>query len=202
MMLSNVTATRDRRIRTAFRRCAGLLAMFAIAAAAMLIAGTPARAETVGVFELRPRHTAQPGQLPPMCLDVAHRSQAHLAPVIQGTCVGGPNQRWWFRSVGDNVWEIHPLHSNMCLDVAHQSRAHAAPVVQADCWGGPNQRWRQVGANGIFTFQPQHIPPDQPAMCLDVAHNSVAHLASIVQARCSGTLNQSWLKLSAGTINV
>jgi hypothetical protein len=191
---------RARRARAAVRRCARLVAMLALGATAALAAAAPARAETVGVFELRPRHI--PMSHPAMCLDVAHLSQAHLAPVVQGTCWGGPNQRWWFRSVGDNVWEIHPLHSGKCLDVANMSRAHAAPVIQGDCWGGPNQRWRQVGANGIFTFQPQHIPPGEPAMCLDVAHFSLAHLAPIVQASCSGGMNQSWLKLSVGTINV
>jgi hypothetical protein len=202
-MLSEITVARGQHFRTVYRRCARLLATFALAATAVLAAGTPARAEIVGVFELRPLHTAPfPGGLPAMCLDVAHGSWAHLTPVVQGTCWGGPNQRWWFRHVGDSVWEIHPMHSNKCLDVAHMSLGHAARVVQGDCWGGANQRWRQVGANGVFTFRPQHIPPNQPAMCLDVAHNNTAHLAQIVQARCSGGLNQSWLKLSIGTIDV
>jgi hypothetical protein len=191
MMSNEITGT--------FRRCVRLLAALALAAAAVLVAATPARAETFSVFELRPRHTAPPGQLSSMCLDVAHLSTAHIAPVIQGRCWGGPNQRWWFRNVGNDVWEIHPTHSDKCLDVAHQSQTHGAPVIQGNCWSGPNQRWRQVGGNGIFSFQPQHISAGQP-MCLDVAHNSGAHLARIVQARCSGGLNQSWQKLSFGTV--
>jgi hypothetical protein len=148
------------------------LAALALAAAAVLVAASPARAETF---------------------------TAHIAPVIQGRCWGGPNQRWWFRNVGNDVWEIHPTHSDKCLDVTHQSQAHGAPVIQGNCWSGPNQRWRQVGGNGVFSFQPQHISAGQP-MCLDVAHNSGAHLARIVQARCSGGLNQSWQKLSFGTV--
>lgn len=177
-----------------------LLATLAVAAAAVLVAATPARADTFGVFELSPRHVAPPGQRSSMCLDVAHQSTAHLAPVIQGTCWGGPNQRWWFENISNDIWEIHPTHSDKCLDVAHQSQRHGAPVIQGDCWGGPNQRWRQVGGNAVFSFQPQHIAAGQPAMCLDVAHNSGAHRAPIVQARCSGGLNQSWLKISFGTV--
>jgi hypothetical protein len=181
----------DWRIRTEFRRCVRLVAIIALAVGGVLGVGGTARAETVAIVELQPQHTRG------KCLDVAHMSIAHGAPVIQGDCWDGANQRWWFRSVGLNIWEIHPLHSNMCLDVAHMSLAHGAPVIQATCSGGRNQHWIQVGGNGFFSFKAEHSN-----MCLDVAHMSGAHGAPIVQATCSNGLNQLWLKLQVGTMEV
>lgn len=196
MIISTVPTgdARLRRTRAAFRRCLHVMAISALAITGVLATGTPANAQTVTIAELRPQHTSG------MCLDVADMSQAHAARVIQGTCWGGPNQRWWFRDVAGNpgVFEIHPLHSNMCLDVEDMSHAHTARVLQARCSGRANQHWRQVGANGFFTYQPQHTS----GMCLDVADMSHAHTARVIQGTCSGRANQLWLRLNVGEIDV
>jgi len=76
------------------------------------------------------------------CLDVAHMSKDHAAPVVQGTCWRGDNQQWLFQPVGDGYYQVVNRHSTMCLDVAHAATTAYAPVVQATCWGGPNQQWR------------------------------------------------------------
>jgi hypothetical protein len=185
---------RVRRTRAAFRRCVRLMTISVLAITGVLATSAPAHAQVVTIAELRPQHTSG------MCLDVADMSQNHAAEVIQGTCWGGPNQRWWFRDVPGNpgVFEIHPLHSNMCLDVEDMSHAHTARVLQARCSGRANQHWRQVGANGFFTYQPQHTS----GKCLDVAHMSHAHTARVIQGNCSGGANQLWLRLNVGEIDV
>ncbi|MGA8209709.1 MAG: RICIN domain-containing protein [Nocardioidaceae bacterium] len=139
------------------------------------------------VKEVRPQHSAALN----MCLDVAHASREHAAPVVQGTCWGGANQKWTTRPVGGGYYEIRPQHSaalNMCLDVAHASREHAAPVVQGTCWGGLNQQWQlRDNRNGSFEIVAGHS-----RMCLDVKDASRQHAAQVVQATCSGGTNQRW----------
>lgn len=127
------------------------------------------------------------------CVDVANASVAHAAAVVQANCWGGGNQKWRFNDVGNGYYNIIAQHSGKCLDVANASVADAAAVVQGRCWNGGNQKWRlkQVGSEGginIYEIIAQHS-----GKCLDVAHASLAHAASVVQARCWGGANQRFL---------
>ena len=122
------------------------------------------------------------------CLDVAYASTAHAANVIQGTCVGGTNQQWTPRPVGNGYYEIVARHSGKCLDVAYASTAHAANVIQGTCVGGTNQQWRfSPTSYGYYQVIARHS-----GKCLDVAYASTAHAANVIQGTCVGGTNQQW----------
>ena len=122
------------------------------------------------------------------CLDVSYASQAHAAPVVQGTCWNGTNQQWTPRPVAGGYYELVVRHSGKCLDVAYASLAHAAPVVQGTCSGGTNQQWTFVPTDsGYLKVVARHS-----GKCLDVAYASLAHAAPVVQGTCSGGTNQQW----------
>ncbi|MFF5010873.1 RICIN domain-containing protein [Streptomyces phaeochromogenes] len=165
-------------------------------------AATPAAPVDRGYFLIKARHSN-------MCLDVAHASQQHAAPVVQANCWGGHNQQWRLVPQGDGLrFKIQARHSSMCLDVAHASRKHAAPVVQANCSGGSNQVWWFAPAQGRAPLVdspigrvPQinnsaSVVADHTGMVLDVAHASQAHAAPVVQAGLGAgrepALNQLW----------
>lgn len=191
------------------RRMPRAVACFGFAAAAVLssLGGTaasvtPAAPVDQRYFLIRARHSN-------MCLDVAHASQGHAAPVVQAHCTGGHNQQWRLVPQGDGVrFKIQVRHSNMCLDVAHASRKHGAPVVQASCSGGSNQVWwfapvrgRAPLVTGPIGRVPQignsaAIVADHTGMVLDVAHASQGHAAPVVQAGLGAgreaALNQQW----------
>lgn len=159
-----------------------------------------------GFYEIRAQHSDK-------CLDVAHKSQAHRANVIQGTCVGGLNQQWRIVLVSDGRFQIRARHSDMCLDVAHKTMAHAGDVIQGTCStdrNATNQHWFMNGENtGTIEFRPadqQYVPAERrfiqirathSGMCLDVKHRGTAHLTDVVQGTCrplgapAGT-NQMW----------
>ena len=89
-------------------------------------------------FEIVVRHTGK-------CLDVYNFDQANGARIVQWTCHGGANQRWYFnkRPEGNAIWELRSVHSNKCLDVLNQ-RNEADPgniLIQFDCHGRNNQAW-------------------------------------------------------------
>ncbi|QES51953.1 hypothetical protein DEJ50_33110 [Streptomyces venezuelae] len=191
------------------RRISQAAACFGFAAVCIL-PGPGGTAEAVapaapvdrGFFLIKARHSN-------MCLDVAHASMAHAAPVVQARCWSGHNQQWRLVPQGDGrSFKIQARHSNLCLDVAHASRKHGAPVVQANCSGGSNQVWWFAPAQGRAPLVdspigrvPQinnsvAIVADHTGMVLDVAHFSQAHAAPVVQAGLGAgrepALNQLW----------
>lgn len=130
-----------------------------------------------------------------MCLDVAHASMAHAAPVVQAHCWSGHNQQWRLVPQGDGVrFKIQARHSNLCLDVAHASRQHGARVVQANCSGGSNQVWwfaPREGWRPLVEGPIGRVPhinhsaaivSDHTGMVLDVLNRSQAHAAPVVVA--------------------
>ncbi|MFF3320233.1 RICIN domain-containing protein [Streptomyces sp. NPDC003035] len=173
-------------------------------------AATPTVPVDRGFFLIKARHSN-------MCLDVAHASQEHAAPVVQARCWGGHNQQWRLVPQGDGRnFKIQARHSNMCLDVAHANRKHGAPVVQAHCSGGSNQVWWFAPAAGRAPLvdgpigrvphvaNSAAIVADHTGMVLDVAHASRDHAAPVVQAQLGAGrepgLNQLWrfVKPAAG----
>ncbi|MGW8767976.1 RICIN domain-containing protein [Streptomyces sp. NPDC055815] len=158
-----------------------------------------------GWYQIRAKHSG-------MCLDVAHFSYGHAAAVVQATCGSGHNQQWRLLPQGDSKYKIQVRHSGMCLDVAWGSRQHGAPVVQSTCNGGSNQVWWFVQPPGRAplvdtsigqvpqTRNSVGIVVDHTGMVLDVAWDSLAHGAKIVQAYPPGgepAINQQWQFLRA-----
>ncbi|MFH8258146.1 RICIN domain-containing protein [Streptomyces roseolus] len=193
-------------IRAPRRVIASISAAFV--AGSIALTGTAAGAPSEPVnftsfYEIRARHSD-------MCLDVAHQSKAHAADVIQGRCWGGWNQQWRVVRLDSGHLEIRARHSDMCLDVAHQSKAHAANVIQGRCWGGENQQWNIRGmSSSDFEMLPDGTNmPKEGAFVriiarhsgghLDVAHQSKAHAANVVQAQWWGGENQQWRFIKVG----
>ena len=77
------------------------------------------------------------------CLDVAHKSVGHAAPVVQATCHGGSDQQWLWQPLGDGWYRVIARHSRKCLDAAHASIGSWVQIVQGTCVEpGYNQRWK------------------------------------------------------------
>jgi hypothetical protein len=187
-----------KRTRKAFVLATTVVLAVTISAAA----ASPAQAATVSAVELWPRHTLS-NTGGHMCVDVAHQSHDHAAPIVQADCWGGWNQRFWLEGKPDGSFLIHPAHtSNKCLDVAHMSTQHGAQVLQADCTGTDNQRWFEVGGNGFFQYRPKHSLNVGKVMCLDVANMSLAHGTPVIQGSCWGGMNQQFAKVHIAWITV
>ncbi|GLZ42073.1 hypothetical protein Acsp05_56970 [Actinokineospora sp. NBRC 105648] len=122
------------------------------------------------------------------CLDVSGANPDNGAQVIQWSCHGGPNQRWWLTSVGGGNYQVQVEHSDKCLDVSGASPSNGARVIQWSCHGGPNQRWRLV-ASGPDVYQVRVAHSDK---CLDVSGASPSNGANVIQWDCHGGPNQRW----------
>jgi hypothetical protein len=194
------TATRWR--PALLQRCARVAVALTFAVSGVFVAAAPAHAGWVSVpiFELWPRHTLINGGH--MCVDVANANLAHATQIVQANCWGGANQRFWFQGRNDGSFLIHPVHSHKCLDVAYMSTQHGASILQADCRDTDNQRWFEAGSNGIFRYHPKHSLNGGKLMCMDVANQSLAHGTWVVQGTCWGGLNQQFVKVQVGVIDV
>lgn len=147
------------------------------------MAAVPAQAQAAEYYQIRALHSNR-------CLDVAHASAAHMANVLQATCVNGYNQQWEKVYTDSNYFKLRPRHvANKCLDVAHGSIGHMADVIQADCWSpGYNQQWGTFQTvNGYGQIRARHSNK-----CLDVAHMNKAHGADVIQGDCWNGDNQRW----------
>jgi hypothetical protein len=94
-----------------------------------------------GEFEIRGVHSRK-------CLDVQGASKENNAPVIQYTCQGGANQRFFARKQR-NGFQIVSVNSGKCLDVSNGSvlePAEGKQLVQYQCNDGNDKLW---------TFAPQ-----------------------------------------------
>ncbi|MEU8324272.1 RICIN domain-containing protein [Nonomuraea sp. NPDC048881] len=123
-----------------------------------------------------------------MCADVWNLSTADGAPVKQGFCNSGANQRWSLTPAGGNM-RIVNQNSGKCLEISGSSTAARAPAVQAPCDGGANQQWTRTATYGAYmTFKNVNS-----GMCLEVYGNSTTNGAALNQWPCNGGPNQQWL---------
>ncbi|WP_219636059.1 RICIN domain-containing protein [Streptomyces sp. AJS327] len=120
------------------------------------------------------------------CLDVARRSHADRAPIIQYRCHNAPNQKFRFERAGRGQYRIKTF-ANKCLDVERASHADRARIIQYRCTNGANQKFRVEragrGQYRIKTFANK---------CLDVERASHADRARIIQYRCTNAANQKF----------
>lgn len=128
-----------------------------------------------------------------MCLDVAHASSQPGAPVVQGTCWGGYNQKWALEYVDTDWWtkvsyyRLRVLHSRQCLDVEGNSSNDGARLTQWDCHPGHNQQFRRLNvADNLFRLEARHS-----GKCV-TADNSTLHAAQVRQVSCTNATTQHW----------
>lgn len=167
---------------TAARR-ALLAGLGVLATLASLVLVNPSPAHAVTYFKFVVRHSGK-------CMDVAGSSTAHMADVIQQSCVNSRTSQYWeARRLNDGSYVIVNQNSGRCLDVAWASTAAQANVIQATCAYTDNQRWwLPAGTSGAY----QEIRAKHSNMCLDVAWVSPHDGADILQSNCWNGTNQQW----------
>ena len=75
-------------------------------------------------------------------MDVASRSTADGAKILQYTATNATNQQFDVLALGDGSYSIRPVHSGKSLDVYQKNPNDGAELRQWTYSGGTNQRWR------------------------------------------------------------
>jgi hypothetical protein len=143
--------------------------------------GTPPIAE--GVYRILT------GTGPQQCLDVAGGLAYEGTNVRQLACNGTDEQRWRFRSLGGNLYQVRAAVSELCLDVSGGTPANDSNVQQWFCNGSNAQIWSVQAIGGA---QYHFMPQTGPNSCMDVAGGSGASGANIHQWTCNGTAAQTY----------
>ena len=125
------------------------------------------------------------------CLNVSGASTTSGAQVIQWTCVGASNQKWYLEQVEPGYYYIRALHSNMCLNVKGASTTSGALIIQHTCNRELNEEWYLV-VSGDMPFHDYQIRARHSGQCLDVTRLSTDDGAEIQQHTCNGGSNQLW----------
>ncbi|WP_067918021.1 RICIN domain-containing protein [Actinomadura rubrobrunea] len=158
-----------------------------LAAAALLALVTPLTSPVADASEtsrLRNAHRVRVVTFSDKCLDVSGGVAASGTPIIQYSCQGSANQRFWLVAADGGRYEIRTLHDK-CLDVARESARDETAIIQYACDGTANQKFRlRRVRNGRYEIRTLHDK------CLDVRGASTANNVPIIQYRCRGTANQ------------
>ena len=125
---------------------------------------------------------------PTMCLDAWGANSNEDAPVKQGTCNGGSNQKLGLVPAGDSYYNIVFEHSGKCLDIAGASTGNSAVAQQHTCHGGDNQKFKIVDNYDGYSW----IVAKHSGKCLDIDNYSTANGAQIKQYTCHGGNNQKF----------
>ncbi len=123
------------------------------------------------------------------CVDIDNGGGYDGANVQQWGCNGSDAQRFRFRSLGGNLYEVHASVSEKCLDVSNSGTADGTNVQQWECNGTNAQIWsvNSLGS-GRYTFSPQTAANE----CLDVNNSGTADGTNIWEWTCNGTAAQSF----------
>lgn len=144
---------------------------------------TPSSGTTIanGTYRITARNSGK-------SLDVAARSTADGANVIQYTYGGGTNQQWTVQLLSTGVYSIRAVHSGKALDVSAWSTSDGGDINQYTYSGGNNQRWRieSVGS-GYYRIVSVHSNK-----AVEITGNSTANNAAINQRTYSGATNQQF----------
>lgn len=79
------------------------------------------------------------------CIDIPQSNSSNGTVLIEWSCHGGANQRWYFVQEVGARYTIRSKLNNKCFDIAGASLVNGAKLTQWDCVGGTqNQIWQQV----------------------------------------------------------
>ncbi|WP_369142722.1 RICIN domain-containing protein [Streptomyces sp. R44] len=124
------------------------------------------------------------------CADVADRSTADGAALIQWTCGNrSVNQEFWLKSAGNGRVQIVARYSGKCLAARDGSTADGAAIVQYACDGTAAQQWSLIGSGSTV-----QLAAVQSGKCLDVTNTSTSDGTPLIQWTCNTGLNQKWLR--------
>ncbi|MFF8443968.1 RICIN domain-containing protein [Streptomyces californicus] len=126
------------------------------------------------------------------CADVADRSTADGAALVQWGCGNGVNQQFWLKSAGSGRVQIVARHSGKCLAVRDGSTADGAAIAQYACDGTAAQQWKVTGSGATV-----QLAAARSGKCLDVTNTSTSEGTSLIQWSCNGGTNQKWLRTAA-----
>ncbi|MFE9458776.1 RICIN domain-containing protein [Streptomyces californicus] len=126
------------------------------------------------------------------CADVADRSTADGAALVQWGCGNGVNQQFWLKSAGSGRVQIVARHSGKCLAVRDGSTADGAAIAQYACDGTAAQQWKATGSGATV-----QLAAVRSGKCLDVTNTSTSDGTSLIQWSCNGGTNQKWLRTAA-----
>ncbi|MER6955961.1 RICIN domain-containing protein [Streptomyces sp. NPDC000618] len=121
-------------------------------------------------------------------LDVAGKSTADGAAVIQYKDNGGANQQWRLKTAGDGYYELVNRKSGKVLEVKGASTANKAAVDQAADTGAAHQQWKIGELDGGAV----KVVNRKSGKVLDVAGKSTADGAAVIQYKDNGGANQQW----------
>lgn len=126
------------------------------------------------------------------CADVADRSTADGAALIQWSCAHSVNQQFWLKPAGTNRVQIVARYSGKCLAPKNGSAADGAAIVQYPCSGTTAQQWRVTGSGGTV-----QLSASSSGKCLDVTNQSTSDGTALIQWSCNNGANQKWLRTAA-----
>ena len=131
-----------------------------------------------------------------LTMDVAARSTADGAKIVQYTVTGGTNQQFDVVALGDGSYSIRPVHSGKSLDVYQWNANDGAELRQWSYLAGTNQRWRIDDVGGGLSS----ITSVFSGRAVEVWQGSLAAGAEIRLSSYSGGARQKWsFRLVAAT---
>jgi hypothetical protein len=98
-------------------------------------------------------------------------------------CAGGDEERWQFRSLGGDEYQVSNARTGRCLDVKGRSDDNGAVIQQFTCHDQENQRWR-VGRRDGDTFSLVSVGSGK---CADVEDDG-----DVKQRDCDDSPGQRW----------
>ena len=168
-----------------------IMILLFLSASVLFISVTPDLTGVPSYKKLLPVHSKK-------CLDVAGASLQNGAEVLQWSCHGGDNQKWFVeiqkpRQSRHLIVAIRSKKSGKCLDVYGGQAQNGARVIQWDCHYGDNQLWEIVRVKNSKRLA--MLKSVHSGRCLDVSGVSTNDGAKIIIWDCHGGGNQVWYAL-------
>ncbi|MEU8763257.1 RICIN domain-containing protein [Streptomyces sp. NPDC048659] len=126
------------------------------------------------------------------CADVADRSTADGAALVQWGCANSVNQQFWLKPAGTGRVQIIARYSGKCLAPKDGSTADGAAIAQYPCDGTTAQQWTVTGSGGTV-----QVSASASGKCLDVTNQSTSDGTALIQWSCNSGANQQWLRTAA-----
>lgn len=128
-------------------------------------------------------------------MDVAGRSTADGARILQYTASGATNQQFDVTNLGDGSYSIRPVHSGKSLDVYQRNPNNGAEVRQWTYTGNTNQRWHIDEIEGGLSV----ITSVFSGKAVEVWQSSTVAGGEIRMNTYSGGAAQKWSFRAVGT---
>ncbi|WP_439675545.1 RICIN domain-containing protein [Embleya sp. MST-111070] len=164
-----------------FATAAGVLAF----AATGLTMGVGSASAAPSTFEMR--RVFADGDHEALCLGIQGGGSVNGGYVIQWSCNGNADQKWYLAKDAHNHTVIKNRGSNKCLDVPGGDMTPGRGLVQWDCNNGDNQAWYVSDQRYGTVFQNK-----QSGLVIDLWMDSESSGSPAIQWGWSGATNQQW----------